>query len=859
MFENGSEQLRVDFHLHTRKDKEFKYNGEENSFVKDYIDAMERQNISIGIITNHNKFDMGEYKALRTAARKRGILILPGVELSVKEGANGLHVLIVFNPDEWLSEGNDDINKFLDGVFAGIANRENANTRCRCDLPVTIDSLNNYGKDYFIVFAHVDQKNGLFEECNGGILASLAAETKLYSRVLGLQKVRNISRFEKLPDKWNTHIARVEGSDPKRIDDIGKDGSACFIKMGDLSYAALRYALADSDSRVLSDNPIPKHGYIRSIHFDGGRINQQDIGLSSQLNTLIGIRGSGKSSIIEAIRYALNITPTQDASYKDELIKYVLRDGGKITLIVIDENGKEYRIERINGERPVIFDANGASVPITPSVLLKNPLYFGQKDLSMSKPGYELELLNKLVGANIPSNEREMQTTISQLESSIRQLLELQHIPDQIKELEDKDKEYEHKLKVFGEKGITERLAKQTAYVKDIAKLNSLIKAVSQVISDYQSFAEKYDTSGISLSGYISDYNADIIARAQELIISINNHIAEMTKHSIGIEEDRESITELLTQLKEKADALREEFAKIKREIADDSIDIEGFEKYQAEKAAGLESIAQLKRKVESQDSILQALATDFHKRNELLRATFAAYQKEIERINGSQSELVITIEFKGDKPKFIELLRTSFRGSRLTDAKYQKIAATFTDFAAIIEDYFLNDGQKLKECMNEREYVSICEKIASGYSELIKYETPNLVQISYHGKELNKHSMGQRASALILFILSQDDNDVIIIDQPEDDLDNQVVYTEFIRTLRDKKVTAQFMFATHNANIPVLGDAEKVVAASYDNNVIELTMGSIDTPVIHERIIEIMEGGYEAFQRRNSIYKAWH
>ena len=85
------------------------------------------------------------------------------------------------------------------------------------------------------------------------------------------------------------------------------------------------------------------------------------------------------------------------------------------------------------------------------------------------------------------------------------------------------------------------------------------------------------------------------------------------------------------------------------------------------------------------------------------------------------------------------------------------------------------------------------------------------------------------------------------------------MVYTEFIRTLRDKKVTAQFMFATHNANIPVLGDAEKVVAASYDNNVIELTMGSIDTPVIHERIIEIMEGGYEAFQRRNSIYKAWH
>ncbi len=58
--------------------------------------------IRIGIITNHNKFDIGEYKALRKEAKKRDILILPGVELSIKEGSNGLHTLIVFNPEEWI-------------------------------------------------------------------------------------------------------------------------------------------------------------------------------------------------------------------------------------------------------------------------------------------------------------------------------------------------------------------------------------------------------------------------------------------------------------------------------------------------------------------------------------------------------------------------------------------------------------------------------------------------------------------------------------------------------------------------------------------------------------------------------------
>ncbi|MDY5778892.1 MAG: hypothetical protein SPK04_02880 [Succinivibrionaceae bacterium] len=84
MFEQGLEWIRADFHLHTRKDKEFRYSGEDNSFVKEYIDKLFSEKITIGVITNHNKFDEGEYKALRKAGNKRNILILPGVELSVK-------------------------------------------------------------------------------------------------------------------------------------------------------------------------------------------------------------------------------------------------------------------------------------------------------------------------------------------------------------------------------------------------------------------------------------------------------------------------------------------------------------------------------------------------------------------------------------------------------------------------------------------------------------------------------------------------------------------------------------------------------------------------------------------------------
>ena len=189
MFENGLTWVKADFHLHTHKDKEFKYSGEENSFVKEYIAQLKSESVSVGVITNHNNFDEGEYKALKKSGRKEGILILPGVELSVKE-ANGIHTLIVFNPDEWIVNGENFIAHFLIEAFAGISNAENRNTRCKFDLRDVIEALDSYGKDYFIVFAHVDQGSGLMQECSGGLLESLSQINKFKSRVLALQKVR---------------------------------------------------------------------------------------------------------------------------------------------------------------------------------------------------------------------------------------------------------------------------------------------------------------------------------------------------------------------------------------------------------------------------------------------------------------------------------------------------------------------------------------------------------------------------------------------------------------------------------------------------------------------------------------------
>jgi len=61
VFKNGSVWLKADFHLHTKADKEFKYNGDENYFVRDYVEQLKKVDIVTGIITNHNKFDKDEF------------------------------------------------------------------------------------------------------------------------------------------------------------------------------------------------------------------------------------------------------------------------------------------------------------------------------------------------------------------------------------------------------------------------------------------------------------------------------------------------------------------------------------------------------------------------------------------------------------------------------------------------------------------------------------------------------------------------------------------------------------------------------------------------------------------------------
>ena len=856
MFESGLSYIQADFHLHTHKDKEFKYSGEQNSFVKDYVSGIKKAGINLGILTNHNKFDKDEYVAIRKAAKKEDIFILPGVELTVKEGANGVHTLIVFNPNEWLAKGENHIQTFLTAAFATISNPENSNTKCTYDLKKTIESLDAYDRDYFIVFAHVDQNSGLFSECSGGLLASLAGIASFKKRVLGLQKATTKKNIEQFQNVFGYIPALVEGSDPKSISDIGKGNRHTFLKIGEYSYAAVKFALQDNANRVLSSKQDIKHGYIESISFQGGKFNGQTILLSSQLNTMIGIRGSGKSAILEVIRYILGLDPQTDKDYKEALIKNVLGSGGKATLSVVDKHGKKYLISRILGEHTSVVDDDGNDLNINPVSVFDGVQYFGQKDLSNSAD-HENGLLEKLVSGKI-GQQASVENSVIELNEAVSQLLDVGKIPGQIEEAKTSKSEISHKISIFEEKGVAEKLKKQAAYTTDQTKLDSAKKKIETVKKAIKRAYDANKEVSSALADHASDYNSELISDGQKILGLIDEQLVLIGTAIQQIQTYEDDFAEVIKKLATEVTALSDEFAEIKREIKDETLDADTFVQLTADMEKAKERLKQLKEKSKTKKSIETAFRKAARQRNDALLQLFYAYKSETERINSTQHELRIEITFKGDREGFKTKLKNDFRGTGISETKYQTLSETFTDYVALIEDWILSDGIELKKVLTSVEYSKLDAKLREQYADLMAYQVQNMVEIYYHDKLLKQHSIGQRASALILFILTQDNNDIILIDQPEDDLDNKVIYDEVISAIAQKKSNIQFLFATHNANIPVLGDAERVLVVDYQDTRIDVSQGNIDLGDTHKQIVDIMEGGKDAFEKRQLIYESW-
>jgi len=865
LFDSGMTWLRADFHLHTQADKEFKFTDSTGAFVSQYIDRLLEEGISIGVITNHNKFDRDEYKSLRKAAQKEGIWLLPGVELSVNDGANGIHTLIVFDKDSWIGGNDDFINQFLASVFEGIANRENENTPCRFSLMDVLRKLNEHrtqGRDTFVILAHVNQSKGFFEELDGGRITNLGKEELFRSSVLGFQKVTSRDSITNAKTWLNGWMpAFVQGSDCKIISEVGKphtiDGKEAevFIKIGDFNFEALKYALMDYKHRVCNEIPCHKKAYIKSISFSGGKLDGKVIQFSLDLNSFIGIRGSGKSAIIEILRYALGIelnTAAADKDYKNALVGYILGSGGKVSIELNGNDSKGYRVEKILGQAPSIYDESNNRLDCSLSAIFDLPVYFGQKDLSNKKETFEAELLQRLIGSHLEGYKSIIHEKSQAVRNCVLELQKVKDIASQKEELDKTIKDTEQKLKFFKDNGVEAKLKVQAQFQIDKKEIQSRISALGRFRDEIKSLAKSSEEHCKTLIG--SDENRPYFDRLNQQLSDLSSVSSDINALAERIATAITNLEKIFGELKDRENSMAEDFARIKRELNSDTINPDTFLKLNNLLTESKHKLEEINKQEELKKQLRANLNKALDELNEAWRQEFMALEKEVAKINNANANLTIDVEFKGRRSSFVNHLKGLLKGTGLRDATYQNIDADYKDYIEIYRKW-----GNFKKGIADSTIGEVHKRIKENLGDLLTFKVENKVSIKYKGKALSRHSLGQRASALILFLLAQKDTGVLIIDQPEDDLDNQTIYEEVITEIVKLKSQMQFIFATHNANIPVLGESEKVVACDFeDGNSIALKDGSIDSPEIQKAIVGIMEGGETAFNRRKEIYNIW-
>ena len=699
-------------------------------------------------------------------------------------------------------------------------------------------------------------------------MQELATEPLIRKYVRGFQKVRSHDKSDavcrtKVQEWWgSTYPAEVKGSDPKSIDQIGK-GQKSYLKLGDISFDAIKFALTDHKFRLSTKVPVVRHSHINAIRFEGGLLDGKRVSFSPHLNCLIGIQGSGKSSILESLRYALDIPfgdKAQDKDYKNGLLPVILKSGGKIIVEATDRHGERFEVSRIWNHSPDVY-VDGVLRPgisIKETIITK-PLYFGQKDLSAAGKGFGHDLVEKLMGDSLKATRQKITEKAEELETAVQNFLSVRSDAEDKQALEDELKDVEFNLEAFDKHGVKEKLEKQIAYSEDVTYCESIDEIASgwhKVIDDAVSEAEE---NFKQIEAHTSEHNAEFFTRYDSKLRELKDTVVTAKTLATTIKSKSTDLDNLRKELEGVRDGLKEEFAETERELVK-ALEEQGVTSIQPDAYIELTKrkqeldvqIADLGKRTGKENAKRAALLTAMAALNDAWHDEFKLIAAALKIINESQGSLKVESEFKGDRSAFKGHIDALFRGHNLRKEYYESLAASYMDFGEAFKDlekaaaHAKGKAEDFKKLYLDNLY------------QLIGYQVPNSYSVTYHGKSLASHSLGQRASAMMLFLLSQEGNDLLLIDQPEDDLDSQTVYEEVVKLLRRLKRDQQFVFATHNANFPVLGDAETIATCSVRDEEINVSVGNIDDKMCQANVISIMEGGPEAFERRRTIYQIW-
>ena len=854
--------------------------GDARQHAKAIVEQAVEIGVSVLAITDHN--DVSGVAAFQEAAQHTNVTIFPGFELSSYEG---IHILCIYPPDT----SQNRLNRFL-GEF-GIRETKSSSGLSSKPFYEVLTMIKDQGG--VAIAAHVTNDKGLFEALEGQArIKAWRTKDLLAIQIPGPVAdlpfdVRQIVQ-NKNPDYRRNHpadenlaVAAINAKDVVKPSDLKDPSATCWIKMSEITVEGLRQAFLDPGSRVRlnSDSPPDEHAELVLLTWEGGFLDGASIRFNPNMNVLVGGRGTGKSTIIESLRYALGLEPIGEEADKAHkgIVRQVLRSGTKVSLIVRCNRPtpREYRIERTVPNPPVVCDEYGNMSNLLPKEVLPRVEVYGQHEISelTKSPEKLTRLLDRFVKRDHSSARRKADLR-RELEKTRRSIVEVCTELQQIEERLASLPRLEETLERFREVGLEDRLREKSLLVREERVLNSMPKRLQNFRECLDLLRQELPIDRVFLSERaLQDLpGKKILAGGNDILESLSTDLDTLAgQFAEALKQADEGIAEIRSRWNERQKKVQAAYEKILRELQKSAIDGQEFIRLRHE----IENL----RPLGERKSLLKRLEKELLERRRTLLAEWEEIKaEEFRNLDRAAQEVSkellsrvqVEVAAAGDREPLLRLLRDEI-GGRLSEAL--AILAQEEDFSlpqfvdscrtgadAVHQTYKIPPAQAQRLAEASAETLMHIEELELSPATTIQLNTaPSDKPPSWQA--LEALSTGQKATAVLLLLLLESDAP-LIVDQPEDDLDNRFITEGVVPKMRDEKRRRQFVFSTHNANILVLGDAELIVGLTATGGGDEGNayidpkhIGSIDAHPVREMVEEILEGGKDAFERRRRKY----
>lgn len=848
----------------------------EEQYNQELLRIAQENGIEVIGLADHGNVDSVD--AIRELMNAHGILVFPGFEIASSEKA---HFVCLFSEHT----SRDDLIGYMAKLEIDTKNPTYPSKLSAEQILEKIDELNG-----FIYAAHCINDNGVLKLKLNHVWKNIRLKATQIPATLdesGNENhgYRNILLNKDEAYKRDSSITIINAKDVAKPDDLANPTASCLVKMTKPSFEAFKLAFQDAESRIRlnSENFINHYSCIESLKIIGGYLDGVSIEFSEHLNTVIGGRGTGKSTLLECIRYVLQLEPISKKAKQqhEEIIKENLgKTKARVELVIRSKkmNGKRFIIARSYGQNATVKDEQGKISTFTPLDLLPAIEIYGQNEIYdiAQDTAMQRQLLTRFIDDTQQATTTRIRETLHKLAKNREELVKAQQqvatVEDEVMHLP----KLEEQLKQLNELGLQDKLAVLPLLETEKRLQNRVIEEeMANIATSFQTIREQLpDTIFLSETVIASLPHADSLREMREILNTLRSDSEQLlvdwqTKYDVAVAAIRSCNDALQKQIKQEEAKLEDSFKKLPV--------LEGKSGRQV--GVEFQQIVQKIERIRPQQQQLEQRKWIVHELRQQRKAILdelsalraessAQFERSLKKLNRQLSgKLRLRNAYESDREPVIQFLLKC----QLENVATQRLAwiKDTSDFSPIRLAELIRDGvialQTSDWNITSTVATALTRMTNQQILELEEIELPDSIEIELNiahesaenFKSLNKLSTGQQCTA-ILHLLLLENSDPLIMDQPEDNLDNAFIADRIVAELRSEKIKRQFIFATHNANIPVFGDAEWIgVFETQENQAVmpKESQGGIDVPFIREKAADILDGGKMAFNQRKTKY----